>query len=116
MNISSMFITLSCLAWLIQGCGGAEDERSDASLLQSNAGEEVSSKDMEREAAVSDEQDILVVDSAEVLPRDFKAKGPYQAGFRQFSLTYDLPGLDEARTIEIGVWYPTEDTDGEKIL
>ena len=50
----------------------------------------------------------------EALP-DFATLGPYYAGYRVVEWTYALPGVEEPRTIEIGLWYPTELPEGEVI-
>ena len=69
--------------------------------------EEVSAPDSEGEGsdAINPEDDLP----------SFAKKGPYNAGLRIYTITYELPGLEEPRTIDVGVWYPTEDTEGESI-
>ena len=43
---------------------------------------------------------------------DLAAEGPYRTGYRELATTYTpAPGL-AARTIPVGVWYPTQDTEG----
>ena len=38
--------------------------------------------------------------------------GPYSAGYRQLRVTYRPAASDENRTVDIEVWYPSEETDG----
>ncbi len=42
---------------------------------------------------------------------DVDAPGPYNVGYQQVQATYSPKGED--RTIDISIWYPTEDTNGE---
>jgi predicted dienelactone hydrolase len=42
-------------------------------------------------------------------------RGPYNAGYRAWDVTYVDPNGD-SRTIPLGVWYPTEDTEGEDVV
>lgn len=41
-------------------------------------------------------------------------RGPYQAGHARYETTYTPDGESEDRTIVIEVWYPTEETSGER--
>ncbi len=38
--------------------------------------------------------------------------GPFRVGYQSFDVSYTPPTATEPRTIEISVWYPTEDTEG----
>lgn len=105
-------------------------EALESDITKPTDGDDVSEPDVEEDAGAeqdvdeeeqtdgegSEGEDTLsdVIDPEESLPA-FAKKGPYNAGLRIYTITYDLPGLEEPRTIEIGVWYPTEDTEGESI-
>ena len=39
--------------------------------------------------------------------------GPFHVGYREFPLTYQAPGIDQPRTINVHVWYPTTASGGE---
>lgn len=103
-----------------------EEQESDSGLSQnvtdaseSRSLEPVESSDTEGEVDSDAPSDSEVaedgsVTEGETLPA-FATKGPYYAGYRVVEWTYDLPGLEEPRTIEIGLWYPTEVAEGEVI-
>ncbi|HFE47116.1 MAG TPA: hypothetical protein ENJ18_16795, partial [Nannocystis exedens] len=38
--------------------------------------------------------------------------GPYGIGFRTIDVTYTPAGFDEERTINVSIWYPTDDASG----
>ncbi len=39
--------------------------------------------------------------------------GPYGVGFRTIDVTYTPEGFDEERTINVSIWYPTDDASGD---
>jgi predicted dienelactone hydrolase len=45
---------------------------------------------------------------------DVAAPGPYGVGYRIWETSYEL--LGQTRTIQVQVWYPTDDTDGEDVV
>jgi predicted dienelactone hydrolase len=104
---------------LFEELDGAKPEEGDSEAeLQSDAEEESDVPgDRVEDVAGEDDTESEVSDAdveEESLP-EFAKKGPFQAGFRQLEVTYDLPGLEEPRTIAVGLWYPTNDTEGESI-
>ena len=52
----------------------------------------------------------------EPLAWDLAVEGPYRTGYRELGTTYTpAPGMAE-RTIPVGVWYPTNDTEGSPAI
>ena len=102
-----------------------EEQESDSGLSQnvtdaseSRSLEPVESSDTEGEVDSDTPSDSEVAEDGSVTegnPSGTATKGPYYAGYRVVEWTYDLPGLEEPRTIEIGLWYPTEVAEGEVI-
>ncbi|MCA9542912.1 MAG: hypothetical protein KC613_00935, partial [Myxococcales bacterium] len=48
-------------------------------------------------------------------PEDPTAPGPFAVGVHRGELTYQPPGLDEPRTLELVWWYPTTATEGDRV-
>lgn len=46
-------------------------------------------------------------------PRPIANPGPYYVGYAQLEASYTPAGMEEARTLRLAVWYPTNDTEGE---
>lgn len=57
----------------------------------------------------------LEIEDVEGLAFDVATTGPYNPGYKLLSVTYD-PGLGEGnRTLDVHVWYPTEDVDFDEV-
>ncbi|MEC9073212.1 MAG: hypothetical protein VX938_12550, partial [Myxococcota bacterium] len=41
--------------------------------------------------------------------------GPYRVGYREVTITYSPSAYDGERTLTVGLWYPTDDTEGEEV-
>jgi predicted dienelactone hydrolase len=53
---------------------------------------------------------------AEALLEQLQKQGPYGVGYRSYSVSYETPLSKEVRTVQALVWYPSEETDGERPL
>lgn len=58
-----------------------------------------------------DETTTTTDDGEDFPPAD--EPGPYGIGFRTMDVTYTPAGFDEARTINVSIWYPTNDASGD---
>lgn len=62
-----------------------------------------------------DDDSAAAPDGPDPLAWDVQDFGPYNVGYRTWTHTYTPPGDIGERTIEVHLWYPTEDTSGEGI-
>ena len=61
--------------------------------------------------------DATAVDAVEgPLSWDISKPGPYRVGYRTLAFSYDALGHDAPRDIQLSLWYPTTDTEGDPAL
>jgi predicted dienelactone hydrolase len=51
-------------------------------------------------------------DGIDPLSLSVDERGPFNVGYTSWEVTYQPQGVDGPRTISVGMWYPTDDTDG----
>ncbi len=64
-------------------------------------------------AGGDDDDSAAAPEGPDPLAWDVTDFGPYNVGYRTWTHTYTPPGDIGERTIEVHLWYPTEDTSGE---
>lgn len=87
--------------------GGADAEGGDAGVDPADATEDAAADDDPADGGIDTGPSVR-----DDLAWPVADRGPYQVGFRELELTYDLPGTVEQRTVPVFVWYPTDETDG----
>jgi len=102
---SSIVTALTALALVAVGCDDATDPPPTTADAVADAATDSAAADTGPDA------EPVRPD----LEWDVTAKGPYQAGHRLVSVTYTPTGVEpaEARTLDLHLFYPTEDTTGD---
>ena len=65
--------------------------------------------------AVDDDDSAAPPEGPDPLAWDVTDFGPYNVGYATWTHTYTPPGDIGERSIEVHLWYPTEDTSGESV-
>ncbi len=100
-------LTLSC------GSGGSSGSTADPGVAADAATAADSSAAHDAAPAVDSGPDQGTAPGRPDLAWPVDQPGPFHAGFKEYSHTYEPEGKGgAARTIRIAVWYPTDDTDG----
>ena len=91
---------LLLLSTILIGCGGTEPSVTEDTLIVPDTAL------IEETAGPSFSPEV-----AEALGTD----GTFRAGYREVTVTYMPPGFTEERSLVVGIWYPTEDTEGDPV-